>query len=198
MRLFMAESENQADYGNFSDKELLVMLKNGSEKAFTEIIKRYSGTVMSISCSYYADALTSDDWFQEGMIGLLNAVKSYNDKADTSFATYAAVCIRNRINSVWRNSNSKKNFPLNNCVELTETTLPCVNSPEEDYIINEQYLYAVSSFMKQLSPTERDVFLCYLSGFGYNETAEKLGINEKSVDNALCRAKIKLKKAIRK
>ena len=48
MRLFMAESENQADYGTLSDKELLIMLKNGSEKAFTEIIKRYSGTVMSI------------------------------------------------------------------------------------------------------------------------------------------------------
>lgn len=194
----MVGSENQADYGTFSDKELLIMLKNGSEKAFTEIIKRYSGMVLSISGSYYADALTPDDWFQEGMIGLLNAVKSYNDKTDTSFSTYAGVCIRNRINSVWRNSNSNKNLPLNNCVELTENTLPCVNSPEEDYIINEQYLYAVSSFMEQLSPTERDVFLCYLSGFGYNETAEKLGINEKSVDNALCRAKIKLKKAIKK
>ncbi len=194
----MVCSENQADYGAYSDKELLIMLKNGSEKAFTEIIKRYSGTVLGISGSYYADALTSDDWFQEGMIGLLNAVKSYNEKTDTSFSTYASVCIRNRINSVWRNSNSKKNLPLNNRVELTETTLPCVNSPEEDYITNEQYLYAVSSFMKQLSPTERDVFLCYLSGFGYNEIAEKLGINEKSVDNALCRAKIKLKKAIRK
>ncbi len=194
----MVGSENQTDYGTFSDKKLLVVLKNGSEKAFTEIIKRYSGMVLSISGSYYADALTPDDWFQEGMIGLLNAVKSYNDKTDTSFSTYAGVCIRNRINSVWRNSNSNKNLPLNNCVELTENTLPCVNSPEEDYIINEQYLYAVSSFMEQLSPTERDVFLCYLSGFGYNETAEKLGINEKSVDNALCRAKIKLKKAIKK
>ncbi len=194
----MIDSENPTDYGNFSDKQLLVMLKNGSEKAFTEIVKRYSGTVLKIVSSYYADALTPDDWFQEGMIGLLGGVKSYDETMQTSFATFAETCIRNRINSVWRNSKSKKNIPLNNCVELTETALPCVNSPEEDYINNEQYLYAVSSFMKQLSATERDVFLCYLSGFGYNETADKLGINEKSVDNALCRAKIKLKKAFRK
>lgn len=198
MRFFMADSENPADYGSFSDIQLLSMLKIGSEKAFTEIVKRYSGTVMKIAGSYYADAFTADDWFQEGMIGLLNAVKSYDDSMQTSFSTFAEVCIRNRMNSVWRKSKSKKNIPLNNRVELTDTSLPCVNSPEEDYINNEQYLYAVSSFLQQLSLAERDVFLCYLSGFGYNETAEKLGINEKSVDNALCRAKIKLKKAIRK
>lgn len=194
----MVDSENPTDYGKFSDKQLIGLLKNGSEKAFTEIAKRYSGKVLKIVSSYYADAFTPDDWFQEGMIGLLSAVKSYDETMQASFSTYAETCIRNRINSVWRNSKSLKNIPLNNSVELTETALPCVNSPEEDYINNEQYLYAVSSFMKQLSPTERDVFLCYLSGFGYNETAEKLGINEKSVDNALCRAKIKLKKAIRK
>lgn len=194
----MADSENYADYSSFTDKQLLAMLKNGSEKAFTEIAERYSGKVLSIVSSYYAAAFTPDDWFQEGMIGLLNAVKSYNDEMNTSFSSYAETCIRNRINSVWRNSKSKKNIPLNNSVELTETSLPCVSSPEEDYIDNEQYLYAVSNFMEQLSAAERDVFLCYLSGFGYNETAEKLGINEKSVDNALCRAKIKLKKAFRK
>ena len=194
----MTGSENPADYCSFSDKQLSDLLKIDPDKAFSEIVRRYSGLVMKIAASYYADDLTSDDWFQEGMIGLLNAVKSYDESMHTSFSTFADVCIRNRLNSVWRKSKSKKNIPLNACVELTEDSVPCVNSPEEDYIDNEQYLYAVNSFMKQLSLTERDVFLCYLSGFGYSETAEKLGINEKSVDNALCRAKIKLKKAIRK
>lgn len=193
----MYNGENIAEYNSLSDEKLVFLLRDGSEKALNLLAGRYMGFVRGLTHTYYADSLTPEDWFQEGMIGFLRAVKTFDPAAQASFATYASVCIRSRLNSVWRASNSSKNAPLNKSVELKDESLPSVNSPEDDYINNEQYRFVTNDFIEQLSATERDVLICYLSGFSYGETAEKLGINEKSVDNALCRARAKLKKAFK-
>ncbi len=192
----MNNGEKMPDYGSFSDEKLLMHLRKGSDKAFAEIVKRYSGTVRYLTRSYHADTLTEDDWFQEGMIGFLNAVKSFDENAGVLFSSYASVCIKNRLNTVWRRS--KKSDNAVSIDDLYENNQPLVCSPEDDYISNEQYLLAVSDFLDKLSNVEREVFLCYISGYGYGEISRKLGINEKSVDNALCRAKAKLKKSFRK
>lgn len=194
----MINGESIAGYNNFSDETLISLLRNGNNKAFDVLAERYGTVVKKSACSYYADALTSEDWFQEGMIGFFRAVKTFDSDRQASFATYASVCIRSRLNSVWRSSNSSRNAPLNESVELNDDSLPSVSSPEDDYINNEQYRFVVNDFFEQLSATERDVLICYLSGFSYGETAEKLDINEKSVDNALCRVRTKLKKAFQK
>ncbi len=194
----MNNGEKMPDYGSFSDEKLLLYLRKGSDKAFAEIVKRYSGIVSYMTRSYHSDTLTEDDWFQEGMIGFLNAVKSYDENAGVLFSSYASVCIKNRLNTVWRRAKKSENVSSASIDELYENKHPSVCSPEDDYINNEQYLLAVSDFLNKLSNVEREVFLCYISGYGYQEIARKLGINEKSVDNALCRAKAKLKKLFRK
>lgn len=193
----MYNGESNAEYNSLSDEKLVSMLMGGSEKALNFLAGRYTSIVKGLAHTYYADFLTSEDWFQEGMIGFLRAVKTFDPSAQVPFSTYASICIRSRLNSVWRASNSNKNAPLNKSVELKDESLPSVSSPEDDYINNEQYRFVTNDFIEQLSATERDVLICYLSGFSYGETAEKLGINEKSVDNALCRARAKLKKAFK-
>lgn len=198
MVFYMDYGKKMPDYSNISDEKLLLQLRKGSDVAFAEIVKRYSATVRYIIQSYHADILTEDDWFQEGMIGFLNAVKSFDENAGVLFSSYASVCIKNRINTVWRRHSRNKNMSSASFDELYENKHPSVCSPEDDYINNEQYLLAVSGFLDKLSNVERDVFLCYISGYGYGEIARRLGINEKSVDNALCRAKAKLKKSFSK
>ena len=198
MVFYMIDGKKVPDWGSFSDEKLLSQLRNGSDKAFAEIVKRYSGAVRYMTRSYYADTLTEDDWFQEGMIGFLNAVKSYDEKSGVLFSTFASVCIKNRINTVWRRTKKCEDTDSSSFEDLYENNHPSVNSPEDEYINNEQYLLAVSDFLDKLSTVEREVFLCYISGYGYHEIARKLGINEKAVDNALCRAKAKLKKSFRK
>ena len=192
----MCNGEIIAEYSILSDEKLVSLLRGGLEKAFDVLAERYGSVVRKTSAAYYADALTSEDWFQEGMIGFCKAVMTYDEGQEASFSTYAAVCIRSRLNSVWRSSNSNKNAPLNKSVELSDEALPAVNSPEDDYINNEQYDLITRNFADHLSETERNVLICFLSGFSYEETAVRLGINEKAVDNALCRARAKLKKAL--
>lgn len=189
----MSEAENSPVTNEYTDVELINLTRQGSDKAFNMLIFRYTGMVSLLSKKYFSPSLTPDDWFQEGMIGFLDAVRTYDSNGSASFATYATVCIRNRLNSSLRKVRNSANETPSDVVPLKENILP-VDSPENDYIENENYRLFTESAFKLLSDTEQKVIGYYLAGFSYAETAEKLGISEKSVDNALCRAKAKLKK----
>lgn len=193
----MEESAKVHEKGEKADGELLKGAKTGNQRALNELMCRYSLTVRKISDRYYNDHLTGDDWFQEGMIGLLYAVRTYREEQG-SFGAYGAVCVRNRLNTVWKRANSPGNEPLKNYISYEDANVPAKESPEEEYIEKERYRFFTESFLEQLSETERKVICCYLAGFSYKETALKLHMTEKSVDNALCRAKSKLKKTFNK
>lgn len=187
-------SEVGTDFKEKSDAELINLIRSGSAGAVNAVFCRYAPRVRAVSSKYFADALTNDDWFQEGMLGLLYAVHSYDADSSVQFSTYAAVCVRNRLNTVWKLSNSAKNSPLNNSVPIDESDFPAVSSPEEDYIKNEAMDLLREKYSSVFSETERQAVFCYLSGLSYEETAKRLNIPVKSVDNALYRAKQKLQK----
>ncbi|MBR3588547.1 MAG: sigma-70 family RNA polymerase sigma factor, partial [Clostridia bacterium] len=143
----------------------------------------------------YVVALTKEDWIQEGMIGLLLAVRTFNKEKSCSFSTYASVCIANRLRSVCKKALGNKNEPLNNSLLLDDTVVPPAVSTEDDYIENEEYTFFTEKYVSVLSTVEKSVVEYYIAGFSYSEIADKLAMTEKSVDNALFRAKTKLKKA---
>ncbi len=190
-------SEPKQSSGNYSDEELVKLIKSGNKVAFDELVHRYSKTVALLSHSYKADTLTADDWFQEGMLGLIKATSSFKPDAGAVFATFASICIRNRLNSVYRKTHNSKNASFLNTREFNENDNIQVSSPEEDYISQEQYISLTSDLTKQLSSTEWEVFCCYLAGQGNRQIANKLKITEKSAENALYRAKSKIKRALK-
>ncbi len=191
----MNETINISDYASMSDEELVSLAKSGLNKAFDEIVARFSKTVIVLTRNYYVAALTREDWFQEGMIGLLLAVRTFKEEKKCSFATYASVCITNRLKSVCKKALGRKNEPLNSSLELDDTVVPPAVSTEDDYIENEEYTFLTEKYVSVLSAVEKNVVEHYIAGFSYSEIAKKLGMTEKSVDNALFRAKTKLKKA---
>lgn len=77
----------------FSDEELCSMTLDGNDCAFSELFLRYSNLIMLKISSYYKSNVDIDDLFQEGVLGLLNAAKSYNTQKGASFKTYASICI---------------------------------------------------------------------------------------------------------
>lgn len=191
----MTETECTTDISRYSDKMLISLIRQGSDKAFNALIFRYTGTVSFLSKNYFSPSLTAEDWFQEGMIGFLNAVRTYSQNGGASFSTYATVCIKNRLNSALKKVMNPKDINTTESVDFHGNILINVDSPENNYIENENYQLLADAF-RFLSVTEQSVIGYYLAGFSYNEISEKLGINEKSVDNALCRAKSKLKKIL--
>ncbi len=193
----MSEAENKSAFSVLSDDELVSLVRTGVSDALDTLVLRYSSTVSYLASRYYSDFLTDEDWFQEGMIGLLFAVRSYRSGDAASFATYATVCIRNRLIACLKRVTNSKNLTLNTSLSYDDVCTSSVHSPEDDYIENEHYRFFSDHFIKQLSETERNVTNCYLAGFSYAEIANELGITVKSVDNAMCRVKHKLKMAFK-
>ena len=180
----------------YSDNELIDLVRKGSDSAFNLLIFRYTGMVSLLSKKYFSPSLTADDWFQEGMIGFLDAVRTFSIDGGASFATYATVCIRNRLNSSLKKAKNSAAVQASDSIVFDSDIIPSVDSPEDNYIENENYRVFTQSAFSRLSETEQKVIGYYLAGFSYTETASILGISEKSVDNALCRAKSKLKKSL--
>ena len=189
----MSDTEKAIIFSSFSDEELVSFIRDGHEKAFDELAGRYIKTVSFLSGKYFSAELTHDDWFQEGMIGFILAVRTFDRSKDVSFATYASVCISNKLRTVWK----KANRIVDTVLDLSDTFDSPIQSTEENYIESENYMFFTEKLLSTLSETEKKVISYYLAGFSYSETAKETGLTEKSVDNALFRAKAKLKKALK-
>ena len=191
----MTNENTGFDYSAMTSEALVSQIKAGNDGAFNELAARFSKTVTALSAKYFSVSLTREDWFQEGMIGLLNAVRSFSEDKGTAFSTYACVCISNRLSSVCRRVSGRSNSPLDESLELDDSVVPPAASAEESYINNEYSISITEKFFSILSEAERKVLGFYIAGYSYREIADRLSMTEKSVGNAICRAKAKLKKA---
>lgn len=189
---------------SLSDEEIVLLAQNGNTLAEEEIINRYKGYVGYCSSKYYMSGMEKDDIYQEGMIGLYNAIKDYNHP-HKSFKNFAILCISRKIISLLKASNRQKHIPLNTSLSLDVITFDDKynrmvenlishddHNPESIYINNETLSSYEQKINETLSELELKVFECYLSGMSYLDISQYLDINKKAVDNAIQRIKKKL------
>ena len=79
------------------DEELIVLSHDGNHHAEEVLILRYMSYVRSFARPYFLAGGDAEDLIQEGMIGVVKAISEYDEAHHTSFKTFAASCIRNRI-----------------------------------------------------------------------------------------------------
>ena len=185
-----------------SDEALCALVAGGDRLAEEVLIRRYHQLVRAITHHYYLVGGDSDDLIQEGMMGLMKAVREFDCSKEASFRTFAEVCIRNRVFSALRAASREKHSPLNQSISL-ETPFFDNNAyaavishdsstdPEELYILREKKERDLTRINRQLSPLERKVLSLYLDGMTYGEIAEELGKPPKSVENAVQRIRRK-------
>ena len=106
------------DYKEYSDELLVRMARDGDEKAEDFLLKKYKDFVRSKARAYFLVGGDSDDLIQEGMIGLYNAIGHYDESMASSFMTYAAICINNKLISAVSADGRQKNAPLNGYVSI--------------------------------------------------------------------------------
>lgn len=178
----------QADYRTLDDNSLIALIGR-DEAAYSELISRNIGTVRRIAHLYSSNTADCDDLISEGIVGLLNAVRTFDGCRGASFSTYVYTCVNNRILTAL-----KKSSRIIKCEEnIDELDLGGSVSPESILIDREELGEVFSMIEKGLSKTEKSVFEEYLSGRSYQEIADKLGLSLKSVDNALARVRRKLR-----
>lgn len=184
---------------NHSDEELQQAAAAGSAEAEEALVRRYTRLVHSVSRPFYLAGAEREDLIQEGLIGLLRAIRNYRPQVRASFQSYAAVCIRNTILNAIRDSAGKRNVSLDDCLSLESslsTDFPvssaATDSPEDSVIGREEKELLHRRVVQILTPLEQQVLREYLRGLGYREIAANLGKTEKSVDNAIQRIRRKL------
>ena len=197
-------TENQsAPFSALTDENLCALAKAGDRGAEEILVARYNRLVRTCARPYFLVGGDSEDLTQEGMVGLLKAVREYDGAKEASFRTFAEVCIRNRLYSVLRSAARDKHKVLNQSVSLdtpdfdsnsyTSGSSNLAQRNPEDYMIDREHTAALlSGVRKQLSEFEAKILGYYLDGLSCREIAELVGKAPKSVDNAVQRIRRKV------
>lgn len=199
-------------YDRMTDEQLLCDYKNGNQEIMDYLMVKYKSMVRKKARAMYLLGGENEDLIQEGMIGLIKAVRDFDVTQKTSFSSFAELCVSRQMYSTIEASNRKKHLPLNSYVSLYEDSeqvgegrsLPLIdtiesskeNDPEVLYF-GKEYTEAFAEQLKELlSPLENHVLYLHLMGTDYRTIAELLGKSPKSVDNALQRIKTKAQKIL--
>ena len=199
-------------YDRMTDEQLLCDYKNGNQEIMDYLMVKYKSMVRKKARAMYLLGGENEDLIQEGMIGLIKAVRDFDVTQKTSFSSFAELCVSRQMYSAIEASNRKKHLPLNSYVSLYEDSeqvgegrsLPLIdtiesskeNDPEVVYF-GKEYTEAFAEQLKELlSPLENHVLYLHLMGTDYRTIAELLGKSPKSVDNALQRIKTKAQKIL--
>ena len=190
------------------DLQLVLKARNGSASALDALIRRYTGFVRLKASSYFLAGGDAEDLIQEGLIGLYKAVRDFRPDKETSFRSFAELCVTRQIITAIKTATRFKHAPLNTYVSFSHTpagqdpdsdcTLgdalpgPSVNDPSVCVISSEELQSLVFCLGTGLSELEADALRLYLEGESYESMAQELGCDTKTIDNALQRVKRKI------
>ena len=190
------------------DLQLVIRARNGDPHSMDALIRRYTGFVRLKASSYFLAGGDSEDLIQEGLIGLYKAVRDFRSDKETSFRSFAELCITRQIITAIKTATRFKHTPLNTYVSFSQTpagqesegdcTLgdalpgPSVDEPSIMVISTEELQSLVFCLGTGLSKLESDALRLYLEGSSYEEMADRLGVDTKTIDNALQRVKRKI------
>jgi RNA polymerase sporulation-specific sigma factor len=203
-----AVSSAQKAQRELEDLQLVLKARNGSQIALDGLIRRYTGFVRLKASSYFLAGGESDDLIQEGLIGLYKAVRDFRPDKETSFRSFAELCVTRQIITAIKTATRFKHAPLNTYVSFSHTpaghdndgdcTLgdalpaPSTSEPSVSVISTEELQSLVFCLGNGLSRLEADALRLYVEGSSYEEMAEELGCDTKTIDNALQRVKRKI------
>ncbi len=190
------------------DLRLVLRARNGDCAARDELIRRYTGFVRMKASSYFLAGGEAEDLVQEGLIGLFKAVRDFRPDKETSFRSFAELCVTRQIITAIKAATRYKHQALNSYVSFSQTpagqevdsdcTLgealpgPQVDEPSVQVISSEELRSLVFCLGSGLSKLEADALRLYLEGNSYEEMAARLGCDTKTIDNALQRVKRKI------
>lgn len=200
------------DKSSNEDNVLLQEIKNGSNEALEKLLNKYKELVNMKIGKYFIIGAEKEDIYQEGMIGLYKAIKSFDPEKQNSFKTFANLCIERQLITAIKTSNRQKHQPLNSYLSLNATAYNdddendtslieifnshTVEDPLDTITKKEYYKRVEDKIEENLSDFEKKVLHRYARGESYVSIAEKLDSPVKSIDNAIQRIRKKAGKSI--
>jgi len=207
-RLAPAPKTPQKAQRELEDLQLVIRARNGDGRARELLIQRYAGFVRMKASSYFLAGGESDDLVQEGLIGLCKAIRDFRSDKETSFRSFAELCVTRQIITAIKTATRFKHSPLNSYVSFSQT--PAGQDPESDctlgdalpgshvhdpsvaVISSDELKSLVFCLGTGLSKLESEALRLYLEGSSYEQMADVLDCDTKAIDNALQRVKRKI------
>ena len=103
------------------DLQLVMRARNGSEVALDTLMRRYTGFVRLKASSYFLAGGDSEDLVQEGFFGLYKAVRDFRANKETSFRSFAELCVTRQIITAIKTATRFKHQPLNQYISFSHT-----------------------------------------------------------------------------
>ena len=196
------KSDAFSENGRAQDSDLALWERSSEGDILAEerLVAEYSRLVRMCARPYFLAGGDSEDLIQEGMIGLLSAIRRYDPAKGVPFRAYAEFCIRRRLYSAIKSAARYKHTPLNDYVSIESPQFDESNAassyylrdPEDLVIAREHFRELSRGFIEKLSGFESQIMGLYLDGLSYEEMAAKVDRSTKSVDNAVQRIRKKL------
>lgn len=200
--------EENRELNILTDESIVKMAQEGSSTAYEYLINKYKAMAKTKSKNYFIAGADHEDVIQEGMIGIFKAVRDYDENQNTSFRTFAELCITRQIITAIKAANRQKHQILNESVSLSpqrdgetgETAdlserlaaSSADTDPETMMLMKEVVDYLKANESDIFSPLENKVWSQMLKGKNYREIAFCLRRSTKTVDNAVQRIKKKI------
>ncbi len=207
----MIDFYKNRNFENLTDEELVELSVTGDKSATEYIFDKYKNFVKAVVRMYFLVGADRDDVVQEGMIGLFKAIRDFDETKQTSFKSFAEICVKRQVLTAIKNATRQKHIPLNSYISLSKSSYDDENSegtlldtltdkesadPEELFIGKENIEILGEKIDENLSKLEKEVLSMYLKGSSYQEIAKIMNRPPKSIDNALQRVKKKLEKFV--
>jgi len=166
----------------YNDLELLYLISEGDEEAKETLIEKYIPLINKRIKAFNIKYQNQDDFRQEGMMVLLQAINSYDESKNKSFTNYFDMILQMRFGRILKN---EYNYFYN--VSLVEDS----SYIKPDLADSFEFKYEDSYYDESLSELELKVKNLYVRGYKPKEISKELQINIKSVYNTICRLKLK-------
>lgn len=183
--------------------ELIRQAQGGVQSAFSALKDIYRPLIDASVYRFTSDSMTDqdkEDIFQEVLVHFCNSVCSYDcDSGGVEFGLYAKICIENGLISYMRLYNRQNRLRP---VELEgDGDAALFDTGEVDVlqsiIDHERTALLIRRVNKRLSKLENKIWWLYVSGMNVSAIAKDVGVDNKSVSNAIYRIRKKLKDALK-
>jgi RNA polymerase sporulation-specific sigma factor len=178
---------------------------SGDAEAEEQLYREYTRVVRACARPYFLAGGDSEDLIQEGMMGLIAAVRQYDPAKDASFKSFAELCVKRRLYTAIKSASRFKHTPLNDSVSFESPQFDenfyqmpfFLRDPEELVIAREHVDEVTDCLHSSMSSFEKKILGLYLDGMSYDEIADCVQKSLKSVDNAVQRIRKKIAQHIK-
>ena len=152
--------------------DLIALAKEGNQDAFRGIFDRLHGRLLAYARGHVTDKESAQDLVQDTMVGIWDALPSFEYRGDESFLAFVFMILKRAIMKTY-GKEERKPLSLEAILEESGDRLMPKETPEyEDH-------RTLLRVLGELSEGTRNVLtLRYWSGLSFQEIAQTLEINE--------------------